>query len=888
MKLIRCHIENFGKLHDVSFDFTDGCNVMKEENGWGKSTLSMFIKVMFFGFANETKRDLSNQRKKYMPWQGGVYGGQIFFQNGNCIYELSRTFGTKGSEDLFSLRDADSNLISAAYSTNIGQEILKIDHDSFCRTVFIAQNDCQTFATDSVNAKIGNLVDNTDDINNYESVKKKLKDELNSLGPNRKGGKIRDLKTEIADLSIEVRKGTQVDQAIKETAEYRDHEESEKNIAKEEIRLLQEQQKKISEYSDLQAQQEKHLDLCNQYKERKEKVVQAGSFFPGEIPTMADITQYQELETKRYGIEQECRGSALTEDDRSQKLMLEQRFAEGIPSDDDLCAYRNRTMKLLSDRKELLNRQFTIEEEKRLEELSHRLGDTPPSERDIKDRIFSWNERTDDKNEKFKLETRLEQKEERYRQIQERCQQQNKNAKKKQQLFLLFAAIVMATGVVGFFVHTVLGVVLIVGSIILFLVALMTGKQKTISKDSMTEQAMLEEEIRNTGDRISSYQKKLQETEYRTRELLNQYHIEYCDAKVMEELYTLRSDVEKYQKLMEHKRECVSSGLTERCNEETEKIVDYLHSFFPYDEISEDYYMEYLQRIENQIKNYDLILQKEKQNQEQSQQMTKISGQIRQYIFSLKFTPSENMASQLQEIREYLQVYQTSLDELKAAEANKEEFERQHDIEKLNSLETPNGALTLLEIADQIRKRNNLIDEKNENISSYYRKLEQLNQERDSVTECEEKLQIYQENLKQLEERYRLLKLTDNYLTKAKEQFTTRYIRPILEGYQRYCHMLTQQDASEYRMDANIRITRVQEGQQREAELLSTGYQDLIGICLRMALIDAMYKEEKPFIIFDDPFVNLDEEKIQGGVHLLKEIAKEYQVIYFTCHESRI
>ena len=37
MKLIKCHIENFGKLSDFTYDFTDGCNTVCEENGWGKA-----------------------------------------------------------------------------------------------------------------------------------------------------------------------------------------------------------------------------------------------------------------------------------------------------------------------------------------------------------------------------------------------------------------------------------------------------------------------------------------------------------------------------------------------------------------------------------------------------------------------------------------------------------------------------------------------------------------------------------------------------------------------------------------------------------------------------------------------------------------------------------
>ena len=57
MKLIKCHIENFGKLSDFTYDFTDGCNTVCEGNGWGKSTLAAFLRVMLFGFRNEGKRD---------------------------------------------------------------------------------------------------------------------------------------------------------------------------------------------------------------------------------------------------------------------------------------------------------------------------------------------------------------------------------------------------------------------------------------------------------------------------------------------------------------------------------------------------------------------------------------------------------------------------------------------------------------------------------------------------------------------------------------------------------------------------------------------------------------------------------------------------------------
>ena len=71
-------------------------------------------------------------------------------------------------------------------------------------------------------------------------------------------------------------------------------------------------------------------------------------------------------------------------------------------------------------------------------------------------------------------------------------------------------------------------------------------------------------------------------------------------------------------------------------------------------------------------------------------------------------------------------------------------------------------------------------------------------------------------------------------------------------------------------------------------EYYSKGYQNLFEICKRFALTDVLFTGEKPFIILDDPFYNLDDEKIKTSLALIKELSNEYQIIYFVCHESRV
>ena len=86
-------------------------------------------------------------------------------------------------------------------------------------------------------------------------------------------------------------------------------------------------------------------------------------------------------------------------------------------------------------------------------------------------------------------------------------------------------------------------------------------------------------------------------------------------------------------------------------------------------------------------------------------------------------------------------------------------------------------------------------------------------------------------------------------------------------------------------IDLNVSVQEI-DG-ERHTDYYSKGYQNLIEICKRFALTDVLFKKEKPFIILDDPFYNLDDQKIKNALALINELSKDYQIIYFICHDSR-
>lgn len=174
MKLIRCHIENFGVLSDFDFSFEDGLTTICQSNGFGKSTFAAFIKAMFYGFPRTGARNVvENERRRYDPWQGGKYGGYLEFETQGTAYRVERSFGKTAAKDTFSLLNLNTRQASEAYSERLGEELFRLDADSFARSTYVSQLSARDMeATTSIRSKLSNLVDDTNDLSNYDTAEK--------------------------------------------------------------------------------------------------------------------------------------------------------------------------------------------------------------------------------------------------------------------------------------------------------------------------------------------------------------------------------------------------------------------------------------------------------------------------------------------------------------------------------------------------------------------------------------------------------------------------------------------------------------------------------------------------------------------------------------------
>ncbi len=162
MKLLNCYVENFGKLRKCSHTFTDGLNVFEERNGWGKSTLAAFIKVMLYGIPASRSGDLDeNERRRYLPWNGEVCGGSLSFETNGSRYRVERIFGKKESEDVFRLFSIDTGMPSDDYSSALGVELFGIDAAGYERSTCFSHKQLEAGGYTSVQSKLSEQNDLT-------------------------------------------------------------------------------------------------------------------------------------------------------------------------------------------------------------------------------------------------------------------------------------------------------------------------------------------------------------------------------------------------------------------------------------------------------------------------------------------------------------------------------------------------------------------------------------------------------------------------------------------------------------------------------------------------------------------------------------------------------
>ncbi|MDC7302187.1 ATP-binding protein [Agathobacter ruminis] len=793
MKLLRLYVENFGKINNLELNFEDGINAITEPNAWGKSTLAAFIKVMLFGFESKKASALpESERSFYKPWQGGTYGGELDFSVGNRSYRISRTFGASERTDVCHVYDLQTMLESVDFAGNVGEILFDLDSNSFKRSVFIAQNDCASQSSDAINAKLGNLAENTNDINNYETAQSRLKEIVNALTPNRATGRIKKRTNMITELEQELKGYDAAVKSLEEFSEKRDLAEDKKNQLIQERDELANRLRLVSEDSRRRELQRRYRDLCADVVEKLEALEAFRETFPVGVPDEAllnaQIEKARELEQKRLQME---------------------------------------------------HLRFNDAEEAQYQNLSSMFTSAIPTEIEIDQMISRYGKVTDMKEDKFKLNASLEEKEKTSMVVDP-----FPDKPKPVNAFTVAGAIIGNIGILTFVATLVLfllhkyppyfmfiGVALILAATVIFVLANLNHRRSVRLYEDEVARVMQrqQEEIDEIGrikDLAIGKENEITDLEEEVRQFLERFSV-YCPATGYSgALYELKAQVKEYLRLHDRKQEYDRTEFA--CRDIVNKIAEFLGDWHL--QLEEPY--------------------------------------------------TQGLLEFQKELVRYRGVQKASAE----ATEKKNLFEREQDMADVELHVDPQD---LDEINEQIAEYDSHLESVRAAIDQYQRQIEQLREQLDEYDERRGELATLLAKQEEDRHRFDIVSRTQEYLATAKEQFTARYMAPISNAFRKYYNRIIETQGDDWVIDAHIALKRREMGELRELTHLSAGYQDLIGVCMRLALVDAMYQEEKPFLVFDDPFVNLDEEKTKKGMELLNFVAEEYQLIYFTCHNSR-
>lgn len=378
MKLIRCHVENFGILSDIDYEFNSGLNIIFENNGFGKTTFAAFIKAMLFGFPKSGARNITeNERKRYLPWQGGNYGGYLEFEYKGTNYRVKRFFGATASKDSFELFDLTNSKSSMRFKENLGEELFQLDATSFARSTFIPQLAVKdTEVTNSIRTKLSNLVDNTNDLNNYDSAVAALTNLRKEYKAYRgSGGRIGELSDKSLELESEIYNANKAVQPLLDSINKIDFLTGERDKKAKAITSLRKKYQLASSQKERRQLKEQYIGLKDAVDKYEARLDELNRKYPSGLPSSEEIGQQRANLSDICSADSRLKELNISSEDIRITEENQSVFSDSQAVEDDMNSCEALCSKL-NDLTAKLSQPLSSDEELQLEKLSEqfRLG----------------------------------------------------------------------------------------------------------------------------------------------------------------------------------------------------------------------------------------------------------------------------------------------------------------------------------------------------------------------------------------------------------------------------------------------------------------------------------------------------------------------------------
>ena len=844
MKLLKCHIVGFGNWKNKTIDFQDGLTSVCEKNGFGKSSLASFIRAMFYGLERVTKAN--NERKRALPFDGSPCGGSLDFEWQGNQYSIERSFIGKTPKD-DTLICYKNGIETKELGEIPGNVVFGLDLDSFNRTIFISPTDLEISSSETLNAKMSHFVEGSSDGCDFSSVKESLEELKKKYKPQKNAetkGLLAIETNKISDLEMQETNLSNMKAAM--PAKYEKLQELDKNIS-----IIQEKNKKAVSHNALIKSWENYDREKEKIDEKEKEIQQLKDKYPLGMISLAEETSMKGL-LEQYKLDGNTYANlklSITEKEEYDNLKL--RFEEDVPTP----SFLNKLQELVlaySNEKSKEPLKLSLEESSLIRLFDGRKVNLEGLEKRMAT-YRSLKKEYDKEPDQISVPT-----------------EQKKIPLKTPlifglSLFILFSAMAILLGI---FIHPgcySLFALSVVSLLIPAVYYFNEKKKKAVMPTSENQPNLRKKEM---GENLTELKINLSST----------FKAFAVDENELEGSFALfKAKYDSYLKTLQHEKDLNQTNEENRLSYLAKEKT--LQEYFSRYHYKGNDYANLLMNLSSDAKKYLSYVQKEKQIEEQRKELeNKIHEEgkkIKELVQKYNMGDPNSYLNQLPIDRNALQNKENELRKQKEDLALFKE--KEHLTERPSSLEGIDLNVLSKELEKAINNRQTLssqIEEDERNISSLEDEVSSLSEEKD--------------NLAKLKKDYEIVLKTLKTLTDAEESLKRRYISPVENQFKKYSQSLENALGEEIEMDTDFNVSFIRDGKRSGAEYLSSGEMTLCALAYRLAITDNIFEgKEKPFLILDDIFADLDETHIHMAKKFMESLSQNEQILYFTCHPSR-
>ncbi len=278
----------------------------------------------------------------------------------------------------------------------------------------------------------------------------------------------------------------------------------------------------------------------------------------------------------------------------------------------------------------------------------------------------------------------------------------------------------------------------------------------------------------------------------------------------------------------------------------------------------------------------DILNQKNADLERLNNQALAIEREIDEFISKFDLGEKFDHQTSLRYISKIFDVYSDI--EARILEADRELDLMKNEVKDFENYNGEQGDVNLIE--QQLKQTDAKFEKLTKEIADKKSSIRIYEDIASSFAELESKKAELIDKVDQYEKEKEVFELTSKFLKQADENLKVRYKAPLQNSLKKYFDLVVSGD-KDVNIDVDLKVTVNEESGQKSVDYYSKGYQNLFEICKRFALTDVLFTGEKPFIILDDPFYNLDDQKLVSATNLIKKLSNEYQILYLVCHDSR-